>query len=115
MLIRRCQISANAADLLDKPDPIPFNDHLEDLRLRLKGSGLSKGAITDDLYTFNVAGAFNTGTIVSITLFYILSTASIRQKLSEELSVFARSASPTAELDKLPYLVGLLVTLQNEG
>jgi hypothetical protein len=95
-----CELSEAAADLLDEPGVLR-----DRLWPKSRPSRLSKSAITNDLYSFNVAGAFHTGTITSVTLFYIFSIPRIRRQLAEELSAVVPDATTPEELERLPYLV----------
>ncbi|KAK2020743.1 cytochrome P450 [Colletotrichum zoysiae] len=73
-----------------------------------KGSGiLTREAIIDEMQSFNVAGAFNTGTISSITLFHILSNERVRRRLVCELKAVPQALIRYSTLQKLPYFVSM--------
>lgn len=73
-----------------------------------QASVIKRDILIEEIYSFNLAAAFNFGTGMSITIYHILSNKHILQRLQSEL----REAFPDTEGDmtssaigRLPYLV----------
>ncbi|ROV88155.1 hypothetical protein VSDG_09298 [Cytospora chrysosperma] len=74
-------------------------------------STIERDVLIDEIYSFNLAAAFNFGTGMSITLFHILSNSRILQQLhSELLEAFPGTEDPITHctVAKLPYLTACL-------
>lgn len=73
-----------------------------------KAPPITRDVLIDELYSFNLAAAFNFGTGMSVTLHHILSNKQIVERLHAEISeAFPSPSDPITHdvAERLPYLV----------
>lgn len=79
-----------------------------------KTPSITRDVLIDELYSFNLAAAFNFGTGMSVTLYHILSNKKIVERLHAEINnAFPSPSDPIthAAAERLPYLVSAAASL----
>lgn len=79
-----------------------------------KTPSITRDVLIDELYSFNLAAAFNFGTGMSVTLYHILSNKKIAERLHAEINeAFPSPSDPIthAAAEQLPYLVSAAASL----
>ena len=102
--------SSNKARFLDQDTPgKPAMEYLG--RALSNDQPTSKPAVCDEIYAFNVAAAFNFGTVTSVALYHLLSEQKLHSRAMVEIQ--AHPCLPQNPSQSLPFLVRTQCYIRN--